>query len=131
VVCHLNLARIGFNEILHTYALPMEERLRRAHALLRSTLYTFIQPNGAMRSAQAPHILGFSGVLTHSNKPVPAPTVSPLTDQYAEEIERTAGVLNAIEGEGTIGGAQFDAMGEFAGIINNILAEMTLYEYRV
>lgn len=131
VVCHLNLARIGFNDILQDYALNMEERLRRASALLRSTLYTFVQPNGAMRSAQAPHILGFSGVVTTSGKAVPAPTVSPLADGYRDQILGTVDMLNAIEGDNTIISAEFDELGGFADIFRELLAQMALYEYRV
>lgn len=131
VVCHLNVARIGFNDILQRYALSVEERHRRAHALVRSVLYTFVQPNGAMRSSQAPHILGLEGVVTLSSKPAPAPTVSPLSDRYREEIEHTASILNQIEGDGTIGGRTFDTIGQFAEYINELLASMTLYEYKV
>ena len=131
VVCHLNLARIGFNDILQNYALDVEQRLDRARALLRSTLYTFVQPNGAMRSAQAPHILGFSGVITTSSKPVPAPTVSPLHEGYRAEIDTTADVLNQIEGEGTINLAGFEDMGSFADAMRYLLSDMNLYAYKV
>lgn len=131
VVCHLNLARIGFNDILQTYALATDERLRRAKALLRSTLYTFVQPNGAMRSAQAPHVLGFSGVVTTSNKPVPAPTVSPLSESYQTEIDTTIDMLNQIEGTEAINSAKFDDMGGFADAIRYLLSDMALYEYKV
>lgn len=131
VVCHLNLARIGFNDILQTYALDLDERITRARALIRSTLYTFVQPTGAMRSAQAPHILGFSGVMTTSSKPVPAPTISPLSDGYRDKIEHTASVLNVIEGNGTIDGVTFDDMGQFAEYIGQLLSDLALFEYRV
>lgn len=131
VVCHLNLARIGFNDILQNYALNMDERQRRAHALLRSTLYTFVQPNGAMRSAQAPHILGIQGVVTISSKPVPAPTISPLNPDYASDIMNTVDVLNRIEGEGVIQQAAFDSMSALADVFSGLLNEMALYEYKV
>ena len=131
VVCHLNLARIGFNDILQDYALEQEDRLQRANALLRSTLYTFVQPNGAMRSAQAPHILAFEGVVTTSSKPIPAPTVSPLADQYREDVVGTVEVLNAIEGEGTVNTRHFDNMTGIANIIHDLLTDLNLYTYRV
>jgi CRISPR-associated protein Cst2 len=130
VVCHLNLARIGFNDILQNYALDVDERVSRAKALIRSTLYTFVQPNGAMRSAQAPHILGFSGVITISNKPIPAPTVSPLHDGYRGEISTTVDMLNRIENEDPVSFAEFEDMGQFAGIIGDLLDQMALYAYR-
>ncbi|MFZ4828860.1 MAG: DevR family CRISPR-associated autoregulator [Phototrophicaceae bacterium] len=131
VVCHLNLARIGFNDILQNYTLTYEERVRRAHALIRSVLYTFVQPNGAMRSTQAPHLLGMSGVVTISSKPIPAPTVSPLAESYREEVEATVGVLNQIEGEGSVSLAMFDDMSMFADTIRVLLDDMALYGFRV
>ncbi|MGB1288830.1 MAG: DevR family CRISPR-associated autoregulator [Aggregatilineales bacterium] len=131
VVCHINLARIGFNDILQDYALSTEERVNRARALLRSTLYTFVQPNGAMRSAQAPHMLGFSGVMTLSKKPVPAPTVSPLSPTYVEETKNLVDMLNGIEGDGVIIREEFADMSALADIFRLVLDDMTLYEYRV
>lgn len=131
VVCHLNLARIGFNDILQTYALDVDQRLARARALLRSTLYTFVQPNGAMRSAQAPHILGFEGVITISSKPVPAPTISPLHEGYRAEISTTVEMLNRIEDPGTVSFAAFEDMGEFASAVGDLLDDMALYEFKV
>lgn len=135
VVSHINLARIGFNDILHTYPVPLDERLRRAKALLRSTLYTFVQPNGAMRSAQSPHILGFEGVVTISRKPVPAPTISPLTDGYIDQIGQTVDMINRIEGaadnDQVVTLATFDSMGQFADVFRALLDELALYEFKV
>lgn len=131
VVCHLNLARIGFNDILQTYALPIEERLRRAHALIRSALYTFVQPNGAMRSAQAPHILGVSGVITTSRTPIPAPTISPLQGDYRNDIGRTVEMLNRIEGGEVVNFYDFGDMSGLAEISGTLLQDLNLYQYKV
>ena len=73
-------ARIGFNDITQQYALDVAARKERYTALLESILYTFVEPNGAMRGTQNPHILGFEGALAISNQVVPAPTLSPLED---------------------------------------------------
>jgi len=99
IVCHLEVARIGFNEITQRYAIPLEDRQQRARALLESTLYTFLQPNGAMRSTQAPHIVNLEGVVTISTAPTPAPTVSPLKASYREEILAIQERLTPITGE--------------------------------
>lgn len=131
VVCHLNLARIGFNDILQTYALSMEERMRRAHALIRSALYTFVQPNGAMRSAQAPHILGVSGVITTSRTPIPAPTISPLQGNYRNDIGSTVEMLNRIEGGEVVNFYDFSDMSGLAEISSVLLQELDLYQYKV
>ncbi len=128
-VCHLELARIGFNDITQQYAISEEQRALRAQALLQSVLYTFLQPNGAMRSAQAPHLVDFSGVLTLSSGPVPAPTVSPLKDDYREQIARVRDALTRIAGD-TVSMATFDSLGEFTDLIGELLQNTVPYELR-
>ncbi len=128
-VCHLELARIGFNDITQQYAISEEQRALRAQALLQSVLYTFLQPNGAMRSAQAPHLVDFSGVLTLSSGPVPAPTVSPLKDDYREQVARVHDALERISA-GTVSVATFDSLGDFTDLVGELLKTTVPYELR-
>jgi CRISPR-associated protein Cst2 len=93
-VATFELARIGFNDISQTYAIPEEERLRRYQAFLESVLYTFVEPNGAMRGTQNPHIVAFEGVVTVSHAVLPAPTISPLAEDYREQVQRVAQALD-------------------------------------
>jgi len=92
-------------------------------------LYTFLQPNGAMRSAQAPHLVDFSGVLTLSSGPVPAPTVSPLKDDYREQIVRVRDALERIAA-GTVSVATFDSLGDFTDLMGELLQNTVPYELR-
>ena len=71
-------------------------RKKRYNALLKSILYTFIKPNGAMRNTQNPHIVNFEGIITYSTSTCPAPTVSALNSKYKEEIEKITKYLNEI-----------------------------------
>ena len=128
-VCHVELARIGFNDITQQYAISEEQRALRAQALLQSVLYTFLQPNGAMRSAQAPHLVDFSGVLTLSSGPVPAPTVSPLKEDYREQIAHVRDALDRIAA-GTVSVATFDSLGDFTDLIGELLQNTVPYELR-
>ena len=41
IVCHLELSRIGYNDIKQEYAITPEERQLRASLLLQSLLHTF------------------------------------------------------------------------------------------
>jgi CRISPR-associated protein Cst2 len=93
-VATFELTRIGFNDISQTYAIPEEERLRRYQAFLESVLYTFVEPNGAMRGTQNPHIIAFEGVVTVSHAVLPAPTISPLAEDYREQVQRVAQALD-------------------------------------
>lgn len=93
-VATFELARIGFNDISQKYALSEEERLLRYQTFLKSVLYTYIEPSGAMRGTQNPHILNFEGVVTVSYGVLPAPTISPLALDYKEQIEAISQALD-------------------------------------
>jgi CRISPR-associated protein Cst2 len=125
-ICHLELARIGFNDITQAYAIDAEQRTLRARALLESVLYTFMQPNGAMRSTQAPHLVDFVGVVSMSSAPVPAPTVSPLKDDFRDEIERVRAAIDPIT-PGAVTVRRFDNLSGFAEIIASVIQQDTPY----
>src|SRR5690606_35074984 len=128
-VCHLELARIGFNDITQEYAVDANQRALRTRALLESVLYTFMQPKGAMRSAQAPHLVNLEGAVSVSSAPVPAPTVSPLKDEYREQMARVVGTMERItRGATTV--YTFDEMNGFAEIIAYLLENSVPYEMR-
>ncbi len=110
IICHLELGRIGYNDITQTYALSEDERRRRAVALLQSVAHTFLELNGAMRATQAPHLVDLKGVVTWSaSGAIPAPLLSPLLEGYLEE---TARVTRALGGGTT--STTFDSLGAFA-----------------
>lgn len=127
-VCHVELARIGFNDITQQYAIDREQRAARAAALLESVLYTYIQPKGAMRSTQAPHIVNVQGVVTLSSSPTPAPTVSPLHSGYRQELEQLVERLMPISN--SVAFATFDTLSDLTGIIGDLLASTAPMELR-
>lgn len=97
VVCNLDLWRIGLNDITRQYVVDMDARLARARALLHALAATLLKPAGAQRNTQNPHIVACRGVISTSATSLPAPTVSPLNDDYLNQIEGAAAVLNGIE----------------------------------
>ena len=119
VVATFELARIGFNDIIQTYAIPEEERLRRYQAFLESVLYTFVEPNGAMRGTQNPHIVAFEGVVTVSHAVLPAPTISPLAEDYREQVQRVAQALDPAGQHLRV--YPFTDMADFAATMRQIL----------
>lgn len=98
IVCHLEFGRIGYNDITHSYATDEQERKRRGVALLESVLHTFVQLNGAMRSAQLPHLVSLEGAIAYSTKLLPAPLISPMTDDYAEQMSQIGRALGGGDG---------------------------------
>ncbi len=125
-VCHLELARIGYNDIKQSYAISEEERQLRASLLLESLLHTFIELNGAMRSTQLPHLVALEGVITTSTGVIPAPLVSPLMgredDRFAYR-EQAAGIVTALNGHGEeiVKLQTFDTISEFAGQMRDLI----------
>ena len=120
VVSHYEISRIGFNDVTRRYALDEAARQARYRALLESVLYTFVQPNGAMRAAQLPHSVAFEGAVSVSTDVIPAPTVSPLNPDYGEEIEGVAEALNGLR-PGAVTVRSFDTLADFARVMQELV----------
>jgi CRISPR-associated protein Cst2 len=126
VVASFELARIGFNDITQTYPIGDDERKARHRTLLRSALHTFVEPNGAMRGTQNPHILGFEGVVTCSEGPVPAPVLSPLQQDYQTQLESLVETLSRVNG-GTVRARTFSKPAEFAAMMEEFITDSEPY----
>ena len=68
LVCHLELHRIGYNDITQDYAIDVPERQQRAALLLESLMYSLLELNGAMRSTQLPHLVALEGFISTSRR---------------------------------------------------------------
>jgi CRISPR-associated protein Cst2 len=128
VVCHIELARVGYNDIAQHYApgVTAEERTKRARALLESVLYTFLQLDGAHRNTQAPHVVDFEGVITTSSSVAPAPAFSGLHDDYREQISRIADTLNTLH-DNAIRVYPFEGMDAFTQQMSTIIRSAEPY----
>lgn len=128
MVCHVEVARIGYNDIAQHYpdGLDDAERATRCRALLESVLYTFVQMDGAHRNTQAPHMVGFEGVITTSNGVIPAPAFSGLHAEYQTQIERVAASLNTLH-PNAIGVHPFSDLGEFAETMSGLITNVQPY----
>ena len=122
VVCHVELARVGYNDIAQHYpaSLTNEARTKRARALLESVLYTFLQMDGAHRNTQAPHVVDFEGVITTSSSVAPAPAFSGLHSGYREQINRIAANLNTLH-DGAISVYPFEGLDSFSQQMSEII----------
>jgi CRISPR-associated protein Cst2 len=129
IVVSLEAARIGFNDITQTYAIDEEQRLARYKLLMESLLYTFMEPRGAMRSTQNPHLVAFEGVIAISSGATPAPTVSPLKDDYDKEIVTIQQNLEPLR-PGVVNVQTFTSLGEFAAVMTNLIANTVPYTLR-
>lgn len=121
-VCNIDTYRIGFNDIDRVYSIDDKKRNERYKAIVLSLLSSFLNPRGAMTSTQKPHITDFKGVLTFSEKLIPAPTISSINPKYIEEIEAITANLNKIETD-AITALKFNGLGELSEILKNLISE--------
>jgi CRISPR-associated protein Cst2 len=126
IVCHLELSRIGYNDIKQKYALTDEERQLRASLLLESLLHTFIELNGAMRSTQLPHLVALQGIITTSTGVTPAPLISALiggpddTETYREQAKTIVTALNGNQSPMVLA-SSFDTVSDFAAQMRELI----------
>ncbi len=122
-VANMDCYGIGYNAISRTYAISDNERKARFNALIKSMLYTFIKPTGAMRATQHPHIVNAEGVVTISGSSVPAPVISPLNAKYGEQIGEVVKTLNEMEGKTAVEFRKFNSLSGLTQIMGDILRE--------
>ena len=121
---NLEAARIGFNDISQKYAIDEAQRAIRLKTLLESVLYTFVEPAGAMRSTQNPHIVDFKGVITISYEVVPAPCISPLKTEFSTDVQQVADAINTLHPD-AVEVKSFASLGEFAQIMADLTKTAT------
>jgi CRISPR-associated protein Cst2 len=126
LIATIEAARIGFNDITQEYVLSEEERAERFAALVEALIYTLIEPAGAMRGTQAPHILGAQGIVTVSNQVIPAPTLSPLNPNYVTELSNLCGTLNGLR-PNALDPRPFSSINEYAQIMTSLIKEGAPY----
>ena len=122
LICNLDLYRIGLNDITRTYVVPRADRQKRAKALIHALTSTLVKPAGAQRNTQNPHIVACEGIIARSSNSLPAPTVSPLNDNYRDQMEALAGALNKIQ-RSAIATARFENLADGAKTLTDIAAE--------
>jgi len=130
VVLNLETARVGFNDISQTYAINESQRIERLKTLLESVLYTFVEPAGAMRSTQNPHIVDFKGVITVSHDVVPAPCISPLKPDFEADIKQIAEAINSLR-PNAVEVKPFGSLGEFAKLMAELAKSPTPFSMSV
>ena len=130
IVCNFEVARISYNDISQQYH-NQTNRQNRYQALLQSILYTFVEMNGAMRNTQLPHLVALDGVVTVSHGIAPAPTVSPLNNNFITEIEGTRAAINAIHQADIIEVFPFNSINNLADILSTLTTNTTPYTLQV
>jgi CRISPR-associated protein Cst2 len=122
IVSNFEVSRIGYNDISQTYVDDVDRKAQYA-ALVESILYTFVEMNGAMRNTQMPHLVALDGVVSVSYGVAPAPTVSPLNEDFQKEIEGTKDAINRLHDKEIVQVLPFNTITEFSDILSNLVVE--------
>jgi CRISPR-associated protein Cst2 len=123
LVCHLELSRVGVNDVTRETVVSGEARSSRQRAAIQALLTTLIKPAGAQCNTQTPHILECSGVLTTSSSHLPAPMLSPLTEGYRQDVSSIAETLNRLTPD-AIQARSFDRMAEGVAMLERVSMEL-------
>ena len=128
IVCNIEAHRIGYNDISQKVVLDGDERQARLAALLESLLYSFVQPSGAMRNTQNPHIVDVTGTLTYSTGAAPAPMVSPLNPNFIGQTKDISASLNRIH-DGRVHVEEYKSLSSLADVMQGLLTECQPHEF--
>lgn len=106
--------RIGLNEVDYNYVIDDERRQSRYQLALNAFKATFIRTDGAMTSTRLPHIEAIEGVVVISETNFPAPTISPIKDDYITQTE------NLIKGQKGLSTEKFSNLTELCTILDGL-----------
>lgn len=125
LICNLDLYRIGLNDITRQYAVSTPDRVSRAKALIHALAATLVKPAGAQRNTQNPHIVACEGTVATSATSLPAPTVSPLNDNYRDQMDQVVQVLNGIHANAT-NAIRFETLADGIRTLADIASQVEL-----
>jgi CRISPR-associated protein Cst2 len=123
LICNLDLSRIGVNDVTRELTLPPHDQIKRQRAAVQALLTTLVQPAGAQRNTQNPHILGCTGVITTSASYLPAPLLSPMTEDYRVQVAAIADSLNRLS-PGSIQTREFANLPGAVALLEEAMAQI-------
>lgn len=82
--------RIGLNEVDYTYKVDDAERKVRYELALEAYKAMMTRLEGAMTSTRLPHFGDFTGLIVKTTSAFPVPLISPLKDNYVQQVEAIA-----------------------------------------
>jgi CRISPR-associated helicase Cas3 len=123
LIANLDIYRIGLNDITREYVVDDAARRARAVALIQALAATLLKPAGAQRNTQNPHIVACEGVVAVSAASLPAPALSPLNDNYRQQVAEAATVLKTIR-EDALSVRNFDSLADGVKVLAEAGADL-------
>lgn len=112
--------RIGLNNVNFNYDVGDDERKHRYELVLKAYQAMFMRPEGAMTSTRLPHTEGFEGLIVVSNSNLPVPVISPLKDNYVNQVEEIIKNLDRND----VDVKKFKDLSEFVKEMKSLLGEV-------
>ncbi len=118
--------RIGLNNVNFSYDIKDgKERQSRYELVLKAYQSMFSRPEGAMTATRLPHIEGFEGVIVVSKKNSPAPVISPLKDDYKEQVKE---VKESMPEGDSVEILEFNTVSEFVRKMKGLIDDTAPYK---
>ena len=102
IVATIDLDGIGFDDAANAHVIDEQERVSRKNAVIDALSYTLMNQPGANSSQQFPHITGFEGAIATSKTNCPAPSVSPMKEDYRGTLQSLKSSINGMNGDEAI-----------------------------
>ncbi|MFQ6119720.1 MAG: DevR family CRISPR-associated autoregulator [Methanosarcinales archaeon] len=110
--------RIGLNNVNFNYEVDDEERKSRYQLTLRAYQAMFLRTEGAMTTTRLPHTENFEGVIVVSKTNYPAPVISPLRNDYIDQVKK----INTALGGNNFEIIEFSSISEFVEKIEGLIS---------
>lgn len=109
--------RIGLNNVDYNYDIDYSVRKERYNLAIKAYQSMFMRTEGAMTTTRLPHTEGFEGAIVISMTNTPVPIISPLRDDYLNQVN---GIVNTL-GNGKMVVITFDTLSGFVAEMNKLL----------
>ncbi len=113
-LCEIN--RIGVNDISVQGVLDEGQRSERARAVIEALYLSLCMPDGAQRNTQLPHFQGICGAVCVSLSALPPVLISPLAEDFVEQMEQCAGAFGRSGADLHI--LRFNSAGELGQVLS-------------
>jgi CRISPR-associated protein Cst2 len=99
IVATIDLDGIGFDDAANEHVVDKKKRTARKKAVIDALSYTLMNQPGANSSQQFPHVTGFEGAVVTSKTNCPAPSVSPMKENYLGTLQSLKSSINMMNGD--------------------------------
>lgn len=120
IVVNIDLQGIGFDDSANTYVIAEADRAERQKAVLDALSYTLMNQPGANASQQFPHVMSFKGAIVSSTSRLPAPTISPILEEYRNSLADLVKVANEMTVDTPITITEIGSIAEAVKELNRI-----------